>query len=122
MKQFNIEERLIDFAVKIISVTESIPKGMAGNHLGKQLCRSGISPSLNYAEAQAAESLNDFIHKMKICLKELRESFVAIKIILRAKLIETSDLIFLFKECNELIAIFVKSIKTAQKRKISQSS
>ncbi len=75
----NLEERLIDFAVKTISLTASMPKTTAGNHLSKQLCRSGISPALNYGEAQSAESISDFIHKMRICLKELRESHVAIK-------------------------------------------
>lgn len=82
----------------------------------------GISPSLNYGEAKASESLNDFIHKMKICLKELRESFVAIKIIQRAKMNESPEMAYLFKECNELVAIFVKSIHTAQKRKITPPS
>ncbi|HET6993077.1 MAG TPA: four helix bundle protein [Bacteroidia bacterium] len=117
----HLEERLIDFVVKIISVTNSIPKTTAGNHLSRQLCRSGISPALNYGEAQSAESLDDFIHKMRICLKELRESHVAIKIILRAKLNQNDELTFLYKECNELISIFVTSIKTARERKTSLS-
>src|SRR4030067_2570757 len=98
MTTHNLEERLIDFAVKIISLTASMPKTTAGNHLSKQLCRSGISPALNYGEAQSAESINDFIHKMRICLKELRESHIAIKIILRAKLDHGDEITFLLKE------------------------
>jgi four helix bundle protein len=122
MTSNNLEERLIDFAVKTISLTASIPKTTAGNHLSKQLCRSGISPALNYGEAQSAESISDFIHKMRICLKELRESHVAIKIILKSNLSKSEEIALLFKECNELISIFVASIKTAQKRKIAQTS
>ena len=77
-----MEQRLIDFAVKIIEVTESLANTRAGNHLAGQLVRSGISPALQYGEAQSAESGNDFIHKLKILLKELRESLVLLKIIM----------------------------------------
>jgi four helix bundle protein len=77
----NLEERLIDFAVMVIDLSEKLPKTFAGKHLGNQLVRSGTSPALNYGEAQAAESKKDFIHKMRICLKELRESYVCLKII-----------------------------------------
>ena len=87
----------------------------AGNHLGGQIIRSGTSPALNYGEAQSAESTKDFIHKMGICLKELRETFVCLRIVEKANLV--SDLNILNKtktEANELIAIFVSSIKTAK--------
>lgn len=74
-KKFDLEERLIDFAFVIIDISEALPKTRAGEHLGGQLLRSGTSPALHHGEAQAAESPADFIHKMKVCLKELRETF-----------------------------------------------
>jgi four helix bundle protein len=116
--KYNIEERLIDFAVSIISLGESLPNTRAANHLGNQLLRSGISPSLNYGEAQAAESRNDFIHKMKICLKELRESHNCLRILVKAKIYKSQEQIeVLVKECNELVAIFVRSVDTALAKK-----
>jgi len=72
---------LIDFAAIIIEVTESLANTRAGNHLAGQLVRSGTSPALQYGEAQSAESRNDFIHKLQILLKELRESLVNLKLI-----------------------------------------
>ena len=111
----NLEDRLIEFAVLMMNITEHLPKSFAGKYIADQLVRSGSSPALNYAEAKSAESVNDFIHKMKICLKELRESYVALKII-KAKPMLPSDGNFekALTECNELISIFVKSIQTAE--------
>ncbi|MGY6522313.1 MAG: four helix bundle protein [Mongoliitalea sp.] len=115
-KEYNLEERLIDFAVSIIHLSDSLPKTKAGGHLGGQLLRSGTSPALNYGEAQSSKSRKDFIHKFRVILKELRESLISIKIIRKAQLeCDTQVLNFLFKESNELIAIFVKSLETAQK-------
>ena len=92
----------------------------AGNHLSGQLVRSGTSVSLNYGEAQSAESKKDFIHKMKVILKELRETFVCLKIIHVSKLYKTEEkIIKAKKENNELISIFVKSIDTTQKNQKS---
>lgn len=121
MKPYDLHERLIDFAVMIINITKDVENSKAGNHLVGQLIRSGSSPSLNYSEAQSAESRNDFIHKMSIVLKELRETFACLKIIERAQLCsETSDKIKeVLKENNELIAIFVKSLETS-KTKLKQ--
>jgi four helix bundle protein len=117
-KTFNLEERVIDYAVSIIKLVDKLPKSYAGQHLGGQLLRSGTSPSLHYGEAKAAESKNDFIHKMKVCLKELRESFICLKIIERSKLIKIEELLNeILTETNELISIFVKSIDTASKSK-----
>jgi len=82
MNKFDLEERLINFAVMIVRICESI----AANHLAGQLIRSGTSPSLNYGEAQSGESRKDFIHKIKIVLKELRETYACLKIIHRSKL------------------------------------
>lgn len=87
-KDFDLEDRLIDFGVRIIQLTESLPKAKAGRHIAGQLIRSGTSPAPNYGEAQGAESRSDFIHKMKVCLKELRETKVWLKMIVRANFIK----------------------------------
>jgi len=116
MKKYDLEERLIGFSVLIIEVTKEMSKTYAGGHLAKQLLRSGTSVSLNYGEAQSAESRKDFVHKMKVILKELRETMVCLKIIQRTKLYGTLTFIEkALQENNELISIFVKSIETAQK-------
>jgi four helix bundle protein len=120
VKKFDLEERLIEFAILAIRIDEVLPDNKAGSHIGGQLLRSGTSPALNYGEAQRAESRNDFIHKMKVCLKELRETKISLKIIKRKPLTQSIELIDeALKECDELVAIFVKSIDTAQKNKIS---
>ncbi|MDO9255587.1 MAG: four helix bundle protein [Bacteroidales bacterium] len=115
----DLEERLISFAVLIVEIVESMPDSRAANHLSGQLLRSGTSPALNYGEAQSGESRRDFIHKIKIVLKELRESFICLKIIHRSKLYKTEEkILFALKESNELISIFVKSVETAQKNSL----
>ena len=99
-------------------MAESLPNTKVGNHVSGQLVRCGTSPAPNYGEAQGAESRADFIHKMKVCLKELRETRVWLLIIIRAELIKpASKLDSLIQETNELISIFVISIRTAKKRK-----
>ena len=114
-KEYDLEGRLIDFAVRIIEVARSLPKTKVGNHIAGQLVRCGTSPAPNYGEAQGAESRLDFIHKMKVCLKELRETRVWLVMIVRAGLIKpASKLDSLIDENNQLIAIFVKSIQTAR--------
>ena len=89
-KKYDLEDRLIAFALLILQIVELLPSDKIGNHIGGQLLRSGTSPAFNYGEAQAAESKNDFIHKMKICLKELKETKIALKIITRKPLIKES--------------------------------
>ncbi len=117
--KYDLEERLINFAVSIIDVVEALPNTRAGNHIAGQMVRCGTSPAPNYGEAQSAESRKDFIHKMKIALKELRETKVWLKIIQRKKLVEIKEeLESLKNECDELISIFFTSIKTAQKNKV----
>ena len=116
MKAGEIEDRLINFAVRVLNVTESLPNTKAANHIAGQLVRSGTSPAPNYGEAQSAESRRDFIHKMKICLKELRETLVWLKIIERKPMCDASRLADIIGECDELIAIFVKSVKTAEEK------
>jgi len=117
MNKADLENRLIKFSVLIIKILDDIPSTKAGNHLSGQLVRSGTSPALNYGEARSAESLKDFIHKLQLILKELRESYVCLRIIQHSSLY-TSDkyLIDGLKECNELISIFVKSVQTTRKK------
>ncbi len=121
-KEFNLEDRLIDFAVRIIYVAESLPKTKAGNHIAGQLIRCGTAPAPNYGEAQDAESRADFIHKMKISLKELRETKIWLLISGKANLIKpSSKLEPLIDETNQLISIFVASVKTAKQNKSKNS-
>ena len=116
MKKFDLEDRLIDFSVQVIDVSEKLPNTKAANHISGQMVRSGTSPALNYGEAQEAESRKDFIHKMGICRKELKETSTALKIIIRRPWKEAvSDAEKALKENKELLAIFSKSIETAKK-------
>jgi len=113
--EFDLEDRLIDFAVRIIRTSESLPKSKVGKHIAGQLIRSGTSPAPNYGEAQSAESRSDFIHKMKISLKELRETRIWLLMIIRADLIKpAAKLKALLDESDQLISIFVKSVSTAK--------
>lgn len=117
-KKFDLEERLISFSLLDMEIVEMLPNTKAGNHIAVQLLRSGNSPAFNYGEAQVAESRNDFIHKMKICLKELKETSIALEIVKRKPLIKELDKVERAnKECKELISIFVKSIETARRNK-----
>ncbi len=114
--KFDLEDRLIDFSVLIIKLAADLPNSNTGRHLSGQITRSGTSPALNYGEAQSAESRKDFIHKMKIALKELRETLVCLKIIQRAELLNSDNrLLIAISESNELISIFVKSVSTAER-------
>lgn len=110
-----LEDRLIDFAVAIIGVVEVLPSTKAGNHIANQLLRSGTSPAPNYGEARGAESTKDFIHKIKISLKELRETMIWLKIITRKNLVDSNLIKTALGECNELISIFVATTKTADR-------
>ena len=113
--KFDLEDRLVDFAVLIMSIAERLPKSYAGIHLAKQIIRSGTSPALHHGEAQAAVSRADFIHKMKIGLKELRETLICLKILIKKGLLNGAKVEEAKAENNELIAIFVKSIETAKR-------
>ncbi|MFN9664690.1 MAG: four helix bundle protein [Akkermansiaceae bacterium] len=111
-----LEDRLIDFAVAIIDMTEALPNNKAGNHVAGQLIRSGTSPAPNYGEARSAESKKDFVQKMKISLKELRETMIWLKIASRQQMIAGIGIDRSIAECNELISIFVTSTRTADGR------
>ena len=111
MKENTLQPRLVSFASAVIKLCEGLPKTFSNKHLGQQLIRSSSSAALNYGESQAAESKADFIHKLKIVLKELMESKVAIQLLENSKSTETADFSQVLKENSELIAIFIASLK-----------
>ena len=114
---FDLEERLLSFSASIIAVTDGMGKSRAGNHVASQLLRSGTSAFPNHGEAQAAESLKDFIHKLKVCLKELRETWRWLRLVDKVPLTEDlANVKGLIRESDELIRIFSASIRTAEKR------
>ncbi len=116
-KKYDLKDRLIDFAVRIIRLSENLPNTKAGKHISGQILRSGTSPAPNYGEAISAESRADFIHKLKIALKELRETEVWLKIIIQSKIVKNINrLTPLIEETDELISILFKSIDTAKKK------
>lgn len=114
-RAFDLQERIVSFAAEVCKIVERLPSTRIGNHVSGQLTRCATSPAPNYAEAQAAESRRDFIHKLKLCLKELRETQAWLLFIQRMDLVPNLSLEPIILESNELIAIFVASIKTAQR-------
>ncbi|RZB34250.1 MAG: hypothetical protein SRB1_00018 [Desulfobacteraceae bacterium Eth-SRB1] len=117
---YNLEERLLEYSVRIIKIVEQMPNTRTGNHVAGQLLRSRTSPYPNHGEAQAAESSKDFIHKLRISLKELRETQRWLKLIQRVPLIKKPELLDdILQGTEELIKIFVTSIKTAEKNRNS---
>ena len=112
-RKFDLEERLLEFASAVIDLSEKLPNSRAGNHVAGQILRSGTSPYPNPGEAESAESRDDFIHKLKICLKELRETRRWARLIQHKHWTENDPtLLFVLHESDELIRIFMSSIKT----------
>ena len=109
----DIEERLINFAVRVIKLSGYLPKTAAGQHLGDQVLRSGTAPAAHYAEARGAESTKDFGNKLKICLKELNETRVWLKMIAQSDMLSDAQLQNITQECDELCRIINASIRTA---------
>jgi four helix bundle protein len=116
-RPFDLEDRLVDFAVAVLTICDLLPDSKGGQNLEFQLSKSGTSAALNYGEAQAAESSDDFIHKIKVVLKELRETRICFKIILKKMLPENELVASALQETNQLIAIFLKSIETAKRNR-----
>ena len=115
-RKFDLEDRLLEFASAVIDLSESLPATRSGNHVAGQVLRSGTSPYPNHGEAEAAESRDDFIHKLKICLKELRETRRWARLVKRKAWVENdATLLFVLSECEELIRIFHSSIQTAKR-------
>lgn len=113
-KGADLEERLLDFAVRVGKAIDALPETRLGRHIAGQLVRFGTSPAPNYAEACAAESKKDFIHKLSIVLKELRESSIWIRLIVRSTLLPEQRLELLRDECDQLCKIIAKSLVTAK--------
>jgi four helix bundle protein len=111
-----LEERLIDFAVRIIKLSARLPKNAAGRHIAGQILRSGTSPAPNYGEARGGESAADFVHKLRIVLKELNETSIWLRVIDRSELIRRDLLVDIINENIELCRIFTASLKTARQR------
>jgi four helix bundle protein len=112
-----LEERLIDFAVRIVRLSARLPKTPAGRHIAAQILRSGTSPAPNYGEARGGESAADFVHKLRIVLKELNETSIWLRIIERSQILKTELLADLINENSELCKIFTASLKTARQPK-----
>ena len=118
-RKFNLEERLLEFASAVIDLSENLPNTRSGNHVAGQILRSGTSPYPNHGEAESAESREDFIHKLKVCLKELRETRRWARLIERKRWAqEDPKLVLVLGESDELIRIFMSSIRTAQQNAV----
>lgn len=117
----DIEERLIDFAVRVIRVCDVLSGKPAERHIRGQLLRCGTSPAPNYGEARGAESSKDFVHKLKIVLKELNETRIWLKILIRANFLSRKRLEALLDECDQLCRIISASIHTAKKARPDQN-
>ncbi len=106
---------MLNYAAAIVRLVESLNRSDAARHIGGQMLRSGTSPLLNHGEAQAAESRADFVHKMSICLKELRETRRSLRLTQRVPLVANPGAVdSLLLETEELIRIFYSSLKTAR--------
>ena len=109
-----LEERLIRFAVRVLKLCAALPDTAEGRHVRGQLIRSGTAPAPHYAEGRGAESTRDFVHKLKICLKELNETRVWLLIVKESEMLPVVSLTEIVPECNELCRIISASIKTAR--------
>jgi four helix bundle protein len=114
-RKYDLEDRLLEFTAKIVRLADSLPNTKAGNHIAGQLLRCGTSPLANHGEVEAAESRKDFLHKLRICLKELRETWRWLRLVERLELVEAADLRATLSEVEELIRIFAASVRTTEK-------
>jgi len=112
---FDLEERLLDFSARIIRLVDALPNTRAANHIAGQLLRCGTSPYGNHGEVEAAESRRDFVHKLRICLKELKESRRWLRLLQKARLVPERKMAAILGETEELIKIFFVSVRTAEK-------
>src|ERR1700736_5384103 len=112
---FDLEDRLLEFSARVIRLVDALPNSRAANHLAGQLLRCGTSPYGNHGEVEAAESRKDFIHKLKICLKELKESRRWLRLVNKAEMLPAPKMAPILHETEELIMIFYASIRTAER-------
>lgn len=121
-RQYDLDDRLLEYSAAVVRLVECMTKTKAANHVGGQLLRSGTSPYFNHGEAEAAESPRDFVHKMGVCLKELRETKRALKLTRKVPLVQPpSKVAPLLAETEELIKIFFVSIRTANRNTVRES-
>jgi four helix bundle protein len=121
-RRFDLEERLLAHAARIVALYDSLPTGTGARQIGNQLIRSGTSPYLHHGEVEAAESLDDFVHKLKVCLKELRETWRALRLLQRTlKISNTGEIDSLIEETQQLIRVFYASVRTVRERKANSS-
>jgi four helix bundle protein len=110
-----LEERLVNFAVRIIKLSACLPRTSAGRHVAGQILRSGTSPAPNYGEARGAESRADFVHKIRVVLKELNETSIWLRIIERSEMLKSEMLTDIVEENRDLCKIFAASLRTARR-------
>jgi four helix bundle protein len=118
-KEDDIQERLIALAASVVTFCNGIPTNPASSHLANQLLRSGTSPASNYAEARGAESDRDFVHKLRVVLKELNETEVWLQIIIRTQVASPESVQSMREECTSLSRIIAASIKTLKQRGVT---
>jgi len=116
-KRGMLEERLLQYSARIIRLAQALPKSDAGVHIRRQIIRSGTSAGANYQEAIGSESRKDFVHKMQIVLKELRETLYWLRVVGASRLLPCGRLAKIIQESDELIAMTVRSVITAKGRK-----
>jgi len=113
--RIDLEERLLEFSSRIIRLVDALPNTRAANHLAGQLLRCGTSPLGNHGEVQAAESRRDFVHKLRICLKEFKETRRWLRLLQHSELVPAAKMALILQETEELIKIFAASVRTAEK-------
>jgi four helix bundle protein len=114
MQRNDLNERLLNFAVRVVKLVEALPKTIVGKRIGDQLLRSGTSVGANYEEAQGAESSSDFVHKLQVALKEMRETYYWLRLLDRAGILPSGRFTELLDEANQLCKILSKSVATAK--------
>jgi four helix bundle protein len=113
--RFNLEDRLLDFSARIIRLVDALPNTRAANPLAGQILRSGTSPYGNHGEVEAAESRKDFIHKLKVCLKELKETRRWLRLVKKSKMLPEKNMVPILAESEELVRIFFAGVQRAEK-------
>ena len=112
--RFDLEDRLLEFSARIIRLVDALRNTRAANHLAGQLLRCGTSPYGNHGEVEAAESRKDFVHKLMICLKELKEARRWLRLACKSSIISATKTAAILNETEELVRIFFSSIRTAE--------
>jgi len=122
MDRRDLDERLLTYGARVIKLVESLPRTLVGRRIGDQLLRSATSAGANYEEARGAESRSDFVHKMQVALKELRESHYWLRLLMKAEILPVDRLADLLDEATQLRAILSKSLATTKgKARVEES-